>query len=207
VPAPERELREDDVDPDPFVQFASWYADAAEQGVLQPDAMIVATATPDGRPSARAVLLRGVDARGFCFYTSFESRKGREIDANPRAALVFQWPEALRQVRIVGRVERVSESESDAYWRARPVQSRLSAWASEQSAVVASRADLEAARDAIAARFGGGDVPLPPFWGGYRVVPDEIELWQHREDRLHDRLVYVRDGDGDGTWRFHRLQP
>jgi pyridoxamine 5'-phosphate oxidase len=207
VTAPERELREDDVDPDPFVQFASWYADAAKQGVLQPDAMIVATATPDGRPSARAVLLRGVDARGFCFYTSFESRKGREIDANPRAALVFQWPEALRQVRIVGRVERVAASESAVYWHARPVPSRISAWASVQSAVVASRADLEAARDAIAARFGDGDVPLPPFWGGYRVVPDEIELWQHREDRLHDRLVYVREGDGAGAWRCQRLQP
>ena len=166
--------------------------------------MVVATSTPDGHPSARAVLLRGVDARGFCFYTNFESRKGHELDANPRAAIVFHWPAVLRQVRATGRVEHVSDAEADAYWDARPRASRISALASAQSSPVANRAELEARVADVEARIGDGDVARPPGWGGYRVVPDEIEFWQHRDDRLHDRLVYTR---GAGAWRVTRLQP
>jgi pyridoxamine 5'-phosphate oxidase len=204
--AGERVLHEDDVDADPFVTFRQWFDDAVAHGALQPDAMIVATATVDAQPSARAVLLRGVDDRGFCFFTSFDSRKGRELGDNPRAAIVFHWPEVLRQVRATGRVERVSDAEAEAYWHNRPRPSRLSAWASEQSAPIESRAVLEARADAMAARFGDdGDVPLPEFWGGFRVIPDDIEFWQHRDDRLHDRLVYARSGDG--SWSVERLQP
>jgi pyridoxamine 5'-phosphate oxidase len=205
VPAPARPLDERDVDPDPFVQFEHWFDDAVAHGELQPEAMIVATATPDGDPSARAVLLRGVDARGFCFYTNFDSRKGRELDANPRAAIVFHWPAALRQVRVTGAVERVSDAEADAYWNARPRASRISALASAQSAPIANRAELEARVAELEARTGDSDVERPTGWGGYRVVPDAIELWQHRDDRLHDRLVYTRDDHT--TWRVTRLQP
>jgi pyridoxamine 5'-phosphate oxidase len=206
VPAPARPLHEDAVDPDPFVQFQRWYDDAVVHEELQPDAMVVATSTLDGHPSARAVLLRGVDARGFCFYTNFESRKGRELAANPRAAAVFHWPAVLRQVRATGDVEHVSDAEADAYWDARPRASRVSALASAQSDPVASRAELEARVAEVEARIAatGGDVARPPGWGGYRVVPDEIEFWQHRDDRLHDRLVYTRVG---GAWRVTRLQP
>jgi pyridoxamine 5'-phosphate oxidase len=198
-------LREEDVDPDPIAQFRRWYDDAAAGGALQPDAMIVATATPDGRPSTRAVLLRGLDDRGFCFYTNFESRKARELATNPNAALLFHWPEVQRQVRATGRVERVAEEESEFYWANRPRASRISAWASAQSAPIGSREELEERADEVAARFAEGDVPLPPFWGGYRVVPDELELWQHQEDRLHDRLLYRRAGTG--SWTIERLQP
>jgi len=200
----DRPLREGDVDADPFVEVAHWYDDAVVHGALAPDAMIVATATADGRPSARAVLLRGVDARGFCFYTSYDSRKGHELESNPRAAIVLHWPEVQRQIRATGRVERVAEAESRAYWVNRPRPARVSAWASKQSSPIASRAALEAVAADVEARFDGDDVPLPPFWGGYRVVPDEIELWQHRDDRLHDRLLYRREGGG---WRIVRLQP
>jgi|SRR5436190_16056850 len=204
VPTP---LREDDVDPDPIVQFGRWYQDAEARGVLQPDAMIVASATPDGRPSARAVLLRGLDERGFCFFTNFQSRKGRELDANPQAAVLFHWPEVQRQVRATGRVERVAQEESEAYWRNRPRASRVSAWASAQSEPIGSREELESRAADAETRFaeGDGDIPLPPFWGGYRVVPDEVELWEHREDRLHDRVRYTRADDG--TWVIDRLQP
>ena len=198
-------LREEDVGPDPIEQFRRWYDDAGARGVVQPDAMIVASATSDGRPSARAVLLRGLDERGFAFYTNFKSRKGRELDANPHAAVLFHWPEVLRQVRATGRVERVSQTESVAYWNNRPRASRISAWASAQSETIASREQLEARAAEAEARFGDGEVPLPPFWGGYRLVPDELELWEHREDRLHDRLRYTRTDDGG--WVIDRLQP
>lgn len=203
--APERELREDNVDADPYVTFRRWYDDAVERGALQPDAMIVATATSDAMPSARAVLLRGVDERGFCFFTNFASRKGAELDANPYAAIVFHWPEVLRQVRITGRVERVSAAENEAYWRSRPRASQISAWASAQSKPVASRADLETRATEMSDAFDRDDVPLPQFWGGYCVVPGEIEFWQHRDDRLHDRLRYARSSDGG--WTLDRLQP
>ena len=205
VPISARPLDVDDLDPDPFVQFSRWYDDALEHGQLQPDAMVVASSTGDGRPSARMVLLRGVDARGFCFFTNFDSRKGRELEANPRAAIAFHWPEVLRQVRATGSVVRVSDEVADRYWYARPRESRVSAWASAQSDVVASRADLEAQVDDVEVRFAGGDVPRPPGWGGFRVVPGELEFWQHRDDRLHDRLRYTREADG--SWRIERLQP
>jgi pyridoxamine 5'-phosphate oxidase len=198
-------LLEGDVDPDPFVQLARWYEHARAAAGERADAMVVATATPDGAPSARIVLLRGLDARGLCFYTNTESRKGRELAANPRAALVLHWPEVGRQVRATGAVTRLDHDESVAYWRNRPRASQLSAWASRQSDPVASRDELEAEVALVAARFGDGDVPLPPFWGGYRVVPDEVELWEHREDRLHDRLRYRRDVGGG--WKIERLAP
>jgi pyridoxamine 5'-phosphate oxidase len=205
VPVDARPLHESDLDADPYVQFERWYDDAAEHGQLQPDAMIVATSTPDGLPSVRMVLLRGVDERGFCFFTNFESRKGRELDANPHAAIAFHWPEVLRQVRATGAVERVSDDEADAYWYSRPRPSRVSAWASAQSEVAVSREALEAAVADIEARFEGEDVPRPANWGGYRLVPSEIEFWQHRDDRLHDRLRYTRAPGGG--WRIDRLQP
>jgi pyridoxamine 5'-phosphate oxidase len=205
VPIDARPLHESDLDPDPFVQFSLWYDDALAHGQLQPDAMIVASSTVDARPSVRMVLLRGVDPRGFCFYTNFESRKGRELDANPHAAIAFHWPEVLRQVRAAGAVERVDDADADAYWYARPRASCISAWASAQSELVATRAELEARVAELEARFGDEEVPRPPGWGGYRVVPDDLEFWQHRDDRLHDRLRYTRVGDG--VWRVDRLQP
>src|SRR5262245_32068447 len=162
--------------------------------------MTLATATPDGRPSARMVLLKGADERGFAFYTNRESRKGRELAANARAALVLYWQELGRQVRVEGRVEVVGGEESAAYWATRPRGSRLSAAGSPQSDVVPSRAWLEER----VAEVAGTDPPLPPHWGGYRVVPDVVELWQHRDDRLHDRVRYTREGDG---WRRERLAP
>jgi pyridoxamine 5'-phosphate oxidase len=198
-------LREQDVDRDPIVQFQRWFDDAVARHVVDADAMIVATATPGGLPSARAVLLRGVDARGFAFYTSFESRKGRELEANPRAAVLFHWREVGRQVRAVGAVQRVGREESARYWFNRPRASRISAWASAQSEPIASRAELDARAREVEARFEGDEVPLPPFWGGFRVVPDEFEFWQHRDDRLHDRLRYSRAGEG--SWVVERLQP
>jgi pyridoxamine 5'-phosphate oxidase len=201
----ERELREVDLDPDPFRQFTAWFDDAVGHGQLQPDAMTVATASVDGRPSVRYVLLRGIDDRGVVFYTNFDSRKGRELDTNSFAAVAFHWPAALRQVRMIGHVERVAAEESDLYWAGRPRASRLSAWASEQSEVIGDREELEARVDELEHRFAGIDVPRPKWWGGYRVVPDEIEFWQHRDDRLHDRLRYSRVSSG--PWRVARLQP
>jgi pyridoxamine 5'-phosphate oxidase len=204
VPIPARPLYAGDLDPDPLVQFRQWYADAEEHGQLQPDAMVVATSTTDGHPSARMVLLRGVDHRGFWFFTNFESRKGLELAANPHVAIALHWPEVLRQVRATGLAERLTDSDSDAYWYARPRASRVSAWASAQSQPVASREQLEAQARDVEARFGATDVPRPEGWGGYRVVPDEIEFWQHRDDRLHDRFVYRRAAD---EWQAVRLQP
>jgi pyridoxamine 5'-phosphate oxidase len=198
-------LSEDDVDADPFVQLARWYDEARRVAGDHADDMVVATATPDGEPSARMVLLRGLDERGLCFYTNTESHKGRDLAANPRAALVLHWPEVGRQVRVTGAVSRLDEAAAVAYWRNRPRASRLSAWASRQSEPVASRAELEAEVERVAARFGDDDLPLPPFWGGYRVEPDAIELWEHRDDRLHDRLRYRRDAAGE--WMLERLAP
>ena len=198
-------LREDDLDPDPIAQFRRWHDVAATRRVAEPDAMIVATATPEGAPSARVVLLRGLDRRGFVFYTNYDSRKGKELAVNARAAVLFHWPELHRQVRATGPVERVADDESDAYWQNRPRASRISAWASDQSEPIASRDQLEARAADVEERFGDEDVPRPPSWGGYRVTPDEVEFWQHRDDRLHDRVRYTRQSDG--TWRVDRLQP
>jgi len=197
-------LDERDVDADPIRQFERWFADAAAARVLEPNAMTLSTATRDGVPSARIVLLKGVDANGFAFYTDYRSRKGAELAENPLAALTFLWKEIERQVRITGSVSRVSTQESDAYFRTRPLGSRLGAWASHQSAVLASREELEARVQDVIGRFPDGDVPLPPHWGGFRVAPDEIELWQGRPDRLHDRLLYRR---GERGWEISRLSP
>lgn len=197
-------LEERDVDPDPIRQFERWFADAAAARVPEPNAMTLSTATRDGVPSARIVLLKGVDANGFAFFTDYRSRKGAELAENPLAALTFLWKEIERQVRITGSVARVSTEESEAYFRTRPPGSRLGAWASHQSAVLASREELEARVQDVAGRFPDGDVPLPPHWGGFRVTPDEIEFWQGRPNRLHDRLLYRR---GERGWEISRLSP
>ena len=197
-------MDERDLDPDPLRQFARWFDEARATGAPLPEATALATATPEGEPSVRMVLLKGHDERGFVFYTGYESRKARELAANPRAALLFYWAELGRQVRIEGAVERASRAESVAYFASRPPGSRLSAWASRQSEPIGSRAELEARLAAVEARFAGEEPPLPPFWGGYRVVPQSYEFWQHRDDRLHDRVRYLPDARG---WRRERLQP
>lgn len=197
-------LDEASVNPDPLVEFARWFDEALRAQVLEPNAMTLATATSDGAPSARTVLLKGFDQRGFVFFTDYRSRKGGELDHNPRAALVFYWGELERQVRITGTVERTSVQESEAYFQTRPLGSRLGAWVSHQSSVIPSREPLESGLRAIKERFSRDEVPLPPHWGGYRVRPQEIEFWQGRENRLHDRIRYVRDGE---RWRVERLSP
>ena len=197
-------LAEADVDADPVVQFGRWFEQAEEAGLLEPHAMTLATATPDGRPSARMVLLRGFDARGFCFYTNYESRKGVELAANPRAAMVFWWGELERQVRIEGPVAPTSRAESEAYFHSRPPGSQLSAAASPQSRVIPDRAVLERRVAELATGAGDGTVPLPEFWGGYRLTHEVVEFWQGRPNRLHDRLRYRRAGDG---WKIERLAP
>jgi pyridoxamine 5'-phosphate oxidase len=194
VPLDERDLL-----PDPLAQFAVWFDEAP--GVRE--AMALATADPSGAPSLRMVLLKGFDERGFTFHTNYGSRKGRELAANPRAALLFHWRELGRQVRIEGTVERVSREDSEAYYRTRPLGARLSAWASPQSEPLADRAELEALVEDARARFGN-DPPLPENWGGLRVVPTAYEFWVHDDDRLHDRFRYERDGD---AWRLQRLGP
>jgi pyridoxamine 5'-phosphate oxidase len=198
-------LTESDLDPDPIVQFRRWYDVAVASGAIEPHAMTLATATPDGQPSARVVLLRGVDDRGFSFFTNYESRKGRDLEENPRAALVFFWAELERQVRVEGRVVRVSEAESDDYFASRPRGSRLGAWASPQSAVIPDREAFEGLLRDLEEKYPDEDVPRPPTWGGYRVVPDSFEFWQGRPSRLHDRFRYSRREDD--SWLIERLAP
>jgi pyridoxamine 5'-phosphate oxidase len=191
--------------PDSIAQFQLWFKDAVDAVASEPNAMALATSTPDGRPSVRIVLLKGVDDRGFVFYTDYRSRKSTELDSNPHAALTFYWHELARQVRVEGTVERLPRAESEAYFRSRPLASRLSAWASHQSEPVASRAEMEARLREVRSRFEGDDVPLPPHWGGYLVAPHAFEFWQGRPGRFHDRLRYTLLPDG--SWRIERLMP
>ena len=196
-------LRRADLDPNPLRQFAAWYTDAAS-AVAAPEAVVLATATPTGAPSARMVLLKGYDQRGFVFYTNYFSRKGQEIAQNPRAAMLFHWTPLGRQVRVEGTVVRIDAAESDAYFRTRPIGSRLSAAASPQSRPVESRTVLEDAVAALAGRYPEGNVPRPDEWGGLRLEPSRYEFWQHGDDRLHDRFRYRRD---QGAWVVERLGP
>lgn len=197
-------LDEAAVDPDPVVQFERWYTDAMAANVPEPNAMTLATATPDGIPAARIVLLKGVSGGGFTFFTDYRSPKAVALEANPAAALVFFWQPLERQVRITGRVERISPVESAAYFHSRPPGSQLGAWTSRQSSVLPDRTALDAALAATEARFAGGAVPYPEHWGGFCLVPDDIEFWQGRSNRLHDRIRYRRAADG---WLRERLSP
>jgi pyridoxamine 5'-phosphate oxidase len=198
-----RPLLERDVDPDPLRQFETWFREAGS-AVRAPEAMAVATAAATGAPSVRMVLLKGFDDRGFVFFTGYDSRKGRELAANPRAALLFYWDPLGRQVRIEGATERVTREESDRYFHARPRASQIAALASEQSRPLTGREALDARVTELAAELEGGEVPLPEAWGGFRLQPVEYEFWQHREDRLHDRLRYFQGDDG---WTIERLSP
>jgi pyridoxamine 5'-phosphate oxidase len=198
-------LAEADVDPDPMVQFERWFEQARQAGLKEPNAMTLATAAPDGQPSARIVLLKGMDANGFVFYTNYESQKGRELTANPRAALVFYWAELERQVRIQGTAGKVSREESEAYFHSRPRGSQLGALASRQSRTIEGRSELERQLAEREQRLVSKPVPLPANWGGFRLKPASLEFWQGRPNRLHDRLRYVREGSG--AWRLERLSP
>ncbi|MFJ3635731.1 pyridoxamine 5'-phosphate oxidase [Streptomyces sp. NPDC090112] len=190
---------------DPMEQFARWFQQAADSHLFEPNAMVVSTATPDGRPSSRTVLLKQFDGRGFVFFTNYGSRKGRELAANPHVALLFPWHPIARQVIVTGTAARIGRDETAAYFRSRPHGSQLGAWASEQSTVIGSRAELDRRYAELEERHPDGEqVPVPPEWGGYRVVPEAVEFWQGHENRLHDRLRYVLDG---GAWRLERLAP
>lgn len=193
-----------DLDPDPFRQLRIWLEEASRAGVPFPEAMALATADRTGRPSVRHVLMKGLDARGVLFFTNLSSRKARDLAENPHAAAVFLWRQLDRQVSLSGRVEPASREETEAYFRTRPRKAQLGAWASRQSEPVGSRTELEAAFRAADERFAGQDVPLPPHWGGFRIVPDAFEFWKGREHRLHDRFRYTRTADG---WSLERLYP
>jgi pyridoxamine 5'-phosphate oxidase len=199
-------LAEPDAPADPYELFARWHADVIEIGLPEPYAMAVATSGADRRPRARNVLLRGVDGRGFVWFTNYQSAKAEQLEANPVAGLLFSWFAIGRQVIVTGPVARVTDDESDIYWATRPVGSQLAAWASDQSKVVPDRAWLSERYAELQARYGDGPVPRPPHWGGYRLTPDEFEFWHGRGFRMHDRLRYRRGGDGD-SWLIERLAP
>lgn len=201
-------LAESELAADPFDQFGRWFVEAAGGGVFEPNAMIVSTADARGRPSSRTVLLKSYDNRGFVFFTNYRSRKGSDLAANPYASLLFPWHSIARQVIVSGQAARIREEETAEYFRSRPHGSQLAAWASEQSAVLPSRTDLERRYAQVAARHPeGAPVPVPPFWGGFRVVPETVEFWQGRENRLHDRLRYRADERSPAGWRVERLFP
>jgi pyridoxamine 5'-phosphate oxidase len=197
-------LLESEVDPDPIVQFGHWFEEAQRADLVEPTAMTLATASRDGVPSARMVLLKGFDQRGFVFFTNYDSAKGRELTQNPKAALVFWWGPLERQIRVTGTVTRVSEPESDAYFATRPVGSRIGAIASKQSSVLKGRESLERMVEELTQRYRDGTIPRPAHWGGFRLEPGAIEFWQGRPDRLHDRLRYTKDGS---RWKIDRLSP
>lgn len=201
----DRSLEVDDLDANPFTQFGEWFQAAQDAGLPEANAMTLATATVDGEPSARTVLLKGFDENGLVFFTNYESHKGRELAENPRTALVFYWQPLGRQIRVAGRVERVSEAESFAYFSTRHRGSRIGAWASRQSEPLSTRQELLDRVRELEDRYPDDDIPLPPHWGGYRVVPDMFEFWESRESRLHDRFRYRRQQDG--SWTIQRLQP
>ncbi len=200
-------LDRDDLKSEPLAQFRVWFDDAVDAGLHEPEAMVVSSVGPDGVPSSRYVLLKGLD-HGFVFFTNQRSEKGRQLDAHPSAAIVFPWHVLSRQFRVKGAAERVSDDENDTYFASRPRGSQIAAWASPQSEVLDDRADLEARVATVEARYAGVEVPRPAHWGGYRVVPSEVEVWQGRPDRLHDRFRYTRLADGGSTaWRLERLSP
>jgi pyridoxamine 5'-phosphate oxidase len=198
-------LLEKDLARDPFRQFDKWFQEAEAAKLVEPNAMTLATATKDGRPSARTVLLKGVDGRGFVFYTNYESRKGRELAENARASLLLPWIALERQVIVEGVVSKISREESAAYFHSRPRASQLGAWVSQQSSIITGRAVLEDAMKLLEKKHAGAEIPLPPAWGGYRVVPETVEFWQGRRSRLHDRLRYRREAGGE--WIVERLAP
>lgn len=198
-------LRRSDLHSDPFKQFGAWFAAALAADIRDVNAMSLATATPDGKPSVRIVLLKGFDDRGFTFFTNYDSAKGKDLEANPHAALAFFWPKLERQIRISGSIERTSREDSAVYFHSRPPGARLGAWVSKQSDVIDSRQILDARLEQMEERFADGEIPLPPHWGGYRLNPDQIEFWQGRPNRLHDRFRYSRRADG--AWQIDRLAP
>jgi pyridoxamine 5'-phosphate oxidase len=197
-------LSETDVDLNPFVQFKQWFQEALSSRLPEPNAMALATATGEGKPSARMVLLKGYDDRGFVFFTNYEGRKSSELLKNPSAALLFYWSELERQVRIEGTVEKTSRQESEEYFKTRPLESRLGAWASRQSEVIPGRSDLEQKVSDLKESYANREVPVPPYWGGFRLQPQVFEFWQGRENRLHDRIRYSLQG---GIWVIERLSP
>lgn len=202
---PEPRLEASDLNPNPFKQFEHWFEQALAANLPEPTAMTLATANRDGVPAARIVLLKGCDDRGFAFFTNYQSAKATELEENPRAALVFFWPELKHQIRICGAVSKVSREESETYFRLRPFGSRIGAWASHQSQVLRSREELDRRVEELTRQFEGKDVPLPPHWGGYRLAPEAFEFWQGRESRLHDRFRYTRITERE--WQIERLSP